>query len=118
VLLDTFWQPSRKIIFSWIGVYCTIPWFVDLTLLLRILAVYPPLTTPRKKRIAVLAFPILIKAVRLSLLIVGKVLWYSEFMRAPDPWVSADRELHVVWIKVEWTLQMVDNGYWKSQLSL
>jgi len=94
-----------------------IPFMVELTLLLRILAVYPFNTTPRIKFVAIMTFPVLMKIARLvnlCITLVNLSRSLARYNRSTDqnPYASG-----VVSIKtlpnseIEWFLQVFDNFY-------
>ena len=54
------------------------PWVVELILTYRILAVFPPSLTSRQKLCAIFAFPVAVKAARLTCIII----YYHQYIPA------------------------------------
>jgi hypothetical protein len=87
------------------------PWVIDLTLLLRIVAVYPPPSSSRRVLVAALGLPLIIKVVRLTVVLTGLIKWHATLMRSTELLASAAQMLRSKWAKTEWALRCVDNGY-------
>lgn len=86
------------------------PWIVDNVLLIRLLAVFPFQRTPLVTFIAIFAFPIAVKSVRLAVVLKAAVHWATVLLHSGDPIaasLAADSSFEV---KVEWALQIFDNG--------
>jgi hypothetical protein len=87
------------------------PLLTDCILLLRVVAVYPPSITPRRKFGCIIAFPMLAKAVRFA----SYVMFYIEAARSADKPVGnygiASTLLwnHIPWAKVELFMAVFDN---------
>ena len=67
--------------------------------------------TPSKKLAAVFAFPVAIKIIRLSAVIVYYHNWIRDTNRAPNPLQAAEDVdyKHSPYAKLEWFLQIFDN---------
>jgi hypothetical protein len=61
----------------------TSPWVIDLVLLLRLYAVFPIASTPKRIICAVFAFTTCIKAARLGFCVANMVLWVHSVPRDP-----------------------------------
>ena len=87
------------------------PWLSEFVLTLRLLAVFPPSRTPRKTLALVFAFPVIIKLVRFVVLImfirhfVGEMKGYAVIYEA----VMAVDYRHIIYVQLEWYLQIFDN---------
>lgn len=89
-----------------------VSWISELVLLLRLVAVFPIQLTGRKTLMAILAFPIFVKIVRLACM----VCYYVQFSEVAPPYGNNILTIelgptHSPYIKVEWTLEIFDNGY-------
>jgi hypothetical protein len=64
-------------------------WVVDLTLLMRLIAVYPYSSTPTSKFIAIFAFPAIIKIARIALIVSSEVL-YAKLVHSVNSFAVQD----------------------------
>jgi hypothetical protein len=60
-------------------------WVVDVTLLMRLLAVFPLSSTSRSKFAAILTFPILIKTARIALIVASVSIWSKTVTDVSNP---------------------------------
>ncbi|EKM54747.1 uncharacterized protein PHACADRAFT_97703 [Phanerochaete carnosa HHB-10118-sp] len=117
VSLSAILHPTESISstdFSAFGIFFGIaPWLAELVLALRLLIVFPPSQTPKAKLAAVFAFPVAVKIVRLSCLIVYYHHWIRETDHAASGLQAAETVdyRHSPYSKVEWFLQIFDNSY-------
>ncbi len=101
---------SKGLLLTVISFAVVSPVFIDSILLLRILAFYPPKTTPTTKLIAVLIFPVILKCGRFTVI----VMYLNSFMngsgKLPNVLLAAGSNWPKnPYITAEWTMQMVDN---------
>jgi hypothetical protein len=96
------------IVFSCFTVY--LPWVVDLVLLVRLAAVYPPSTLPLRSTIAIFAFPVAVKTVRA--VVIG--MFCAEFAHNIHINGVSSSLLVIIgtpyYSKIEWFLQFFDNA--------
>jgi hypothetical protein len=91
---------------------CTVailPWIIDLTLLLRLLAIYPPRTQALSTTVCVFAFPIAIKLARL----ISIALYINEYFSSKRYATSGEgivAAIHGPFVKAEWFLELFDNA--------
>ncbi|EKM52486.1 uncharacterized protein PHACADRAFT_260933 [Phanerochaete carnosa HHB-10118-sp] len=88
-----------------------VTWISELVLLLRLVAVFPIQLTGRKTLLAIMAFPVAVKLVRLACL----VCYYVQFSEVAPPYGNnvltiQDGPANSPFIKVNWTLEIFDNG--------
>jgi hypothetical protein len=115
ILLSPFNVPSTTgvMVFAWFSFHAA--WLVDLILIFRLLAIFPPKTTPRTQLLTVFALPIALKSARLACLSVA----FADFrcgtnvQRAGSVWgcdfndSGPHRSPYSI---VAWSLQVLDNG--------
>jgi hypothetical protein len=85
------------------------PWLVDLVLLLRLAAVYPPRTLTAGTSITIFAFPVLVKITRA--VVIG--LFCSDITRKLQGNGFSSTfsvGVHTPYSKIEWFLQFFDNA--------
>jgi hypothetical protein len=109
-ILSPFAEPDYPETLAWAFVNSLIPWVVDLTLLLRVIAVYPPRTTSFMTLVLILAFPVACKIIRLAIIIRSKIAFYDDMVATKEIFGAALRALRGLWPKIEWALQMADDG--------
>ncbi|KAG6816332.1 hypothetical protein H0H93_008184 [Arthromyces matolae] len=103
--------PGDKLIFATIVFDVILPIIIDSVLLFRLLAFYPPMTTPRATFIQVLTFPVLVKCGRLA-----SVTLFLHQMNQTDGQGSIAILAGQLWFRnpymiSEWFLQIADNLY-------
>ena len=93
------------------SVFVFAPWLTELVLLLRLLVIYPPGRTSKKMLALVFTFPILVKLVRMTCLIVYLHTYVRETEHNPLAWRSADNSnfRSTPYTDVERFLQIFDN---------
>ena len=89
-----------------------LPWISELVLLLRLVAVFPVQLTGRKTLMAIIAFPVVVKLVRLACMI----CYFVQFSRVAPPYGNNIVTVRMSptespFMKAEWTLEIFDNGY-------
>jgi hypothetical protein len=85
-------------------------WIVDLTLLLRLVAIYPPRSLSRSTAFAIFAFPIVVKLGRLITIVLFIKRWVT-LVNGLDNVLGAVVEIaHGPFSKAEWLLEFVDNA--------
>jgi preprotein translocase subunit SecE len=86
-----------------------LPWLVDLTLLFRLVAIYPPRTQALSTTIAVFAFPVAVKLARLVLIsLFIKEYAYSIHLNIVQDAVVVSAK--IPYGRAEWFLQFFDNA--------
>ena len=88
-----------------------VPWIAELVLLLRLVVVFPPQLTGRRAFAAIIAFPVIVKLVRLACMI----CYYVQFARDAPKFGNGvitvqNGPTQSPFVKVEWTLEIFDNG--------
>jgi hypothetical protein len=87
------------------------PWVLDLALLLRMLAMFPPRVTSLQTRVALFTFPIVLKAVRFIIIVVWAVDWFRITSSTGDVLSSLDKAWNgKPYIKADSVLQIFDTG--------
>jgi hypothetical protein len=81
-----------------------LPWVIDLTLLLRLVAIYPPRTQTLSTTASIFAFPIAIKLVRMVViaLFIRGYFTSGRFDFSGEGVVAA---IHGPFVKAEWVLE-------------
>jgi hypothetical protein len=88
------------------------PWLIDWVLFARIITVYPARSTPRSMRLAIIAFPLAVKAARLAVAILFTYEWNNNYEKQTDyTQVETISWAHWPLPKAELSLQLVDNGH-------
>jgi hypothetical protein len=64
-------------------------WLVDLTLLMRLIAVYPYSSTPTSKFFAIFAFPAIVKVARIALIATSETL-YTKLVHSVSSFAVQD----------------------------
>jgi hypothetical protein len=87
------------------------PWVVDIVLFARLVAVYPYRSWARLRFVSIIAFPVVVKGIRLACVIVQEL----EFVHTSNGLqtsaaAAASRQGWSNWATAEWTLQLADNG--------
>ena len=91
-----------------------IPWLADIILACRLLVVFPPRTTPKRKLLALFAFPVIVKSIRLAAVIVFFQGFQTKLRGArgnPLQLLLQYGYHNSPWTKVEWFLEIFDTGY-------
>ncbi|EJD43389.1 hypothetical protein AURDEDRAFT_125841 [Auricularia subglabra TFB-10046 SS5] len=111
-ILSPLVHQSENEYFAFEVAYSITPWLVDLVLFLRLMTVFNPKQTKRSTLLAVFAFPVAIKALRLAMIITFAIQWHrhinhigSALLAAGQTWATS------FCVKVEWVSQIFDNGY-------
>ena len=90
------------------------PWLAELILACRLLAVFPYRSTPRLTFIAIFAFPVIVKSLRLFSVIAYFVDYGRKYVDASGN-AYEDALQHGFrdspWAKMDWILQIFDNAY-------
>jgi hypothetical protein len=111
-MLSPLSAASRPIAHGWAYVSALTGWIIDWALLLRVIAVFPRPTTSRRVLVAILAFPVVCKMVRLSFIIYPNEHIFARSLEGgEDVYKSAERALKSASSIAHWSLQMVDNGW-------
>jgi hypothetical protein len=101
----------KQTVFAFACLFTTTPWIIDLVLVLRLAAVYPPKITTRLTTVAIFAFPVVIKIVRLVMIILYNVSFWGDINKA-SLLNSLSIPAHAFpYSKAEWILQIFDNGF-------
>jgi hypothetical protein len=87
------------------------PWVIDLVLILRLYAVFPVATTPRRKICAVFAFTACIKMARLGFGIANAALWVPTVAQDPSTAYSPSNShsVHSSWQKAAAACDLIDH---------
>ena len=102
---------SQSVYLAFGVVLSFLSWISELVLLLRLVAVFPVQLTGRKTLMAIIAFPVAVKLARLACM----VCYYVEFAKVEPPYGNNIVLVRMgptrsPFIKVEWTLEIFDNG--------
>jgi len=98
---------------SFVTLFLLSPWLIDIALVVRLLAVFPPLSTPRTKFAAIFTFPALIKLARLVMLILLACEWERGSRSLKQNNIGAGNSAswaHSPYFKAEWICQILDNA--------
>jgi hypothetical protein len=85
VLFNPLAGVSRQVYIAFPLVQSLATWVVDLSLLVRLVAVFPLAATPTRKFVGVFAVPTVVKAARLSLIAMSIVQYAPTVMNVSDP---------------------------------
>jgi hypothetical protein len=84
------------------------PWLIDLTLLLRLVAVYPPHFNSIRTSVAVFAFPVVVKLARA--IAIGMFCdHFARNIQGNDVFSAFSIGLNTPYGRIEWFLQLFDN---------
>ncbi|KAG8215920.1 hypothetical protein J3R82DRAFT_7892 [Butyriboletus roseoflavus] len=103
------WPVAVNLAIGFISVWQSI--IVDLTLLIRVISVYPLAQLGPIRFSLLVAIPVLLKLLRvINLIVFTKVL--VDAMNGPNAIVMAESAFSSIpYIKIEWAAQMIDNTY-------
>jgi hypothetical protein len=89
-------------------------WLVDIVLFFRLIAVYPYRRGQAKRFLRIIAFPVVVKIVRLvAVAMISQESIHAAFQASATEATatsSTSARGWSNWPKVEWSLQIVDNG--------
>lgn len=103
---------SNQEFFAFMIIFSLTPWVVDFVLLFRLFAVFNRNQTRLSILAAVLAFPVAIKILRLSLLVTFAVQWHKAVDNIGDAVIAAEGTWRSsVCPKIEWISQILDHGF-------
>jgi hypothetical protein len=92
-----------------IAILAVVPTFiVDIALFFRLVAVYPRVTTPRLLLIAILAFPVMLKILRVGEWVAWVIDGTRHNLKVKVGYVQSDLQRHLT--VARWVLTLVDNG--------
>lgn len=96
-------------VFAFGVIFVFTPWIIDLALLLRLTAVYPPSMQNKLATISVFAFPVLVKVARLVMIILYTRIFWNDLSGngISSTLISA---VNAPYTKAEWFLQIFDNA--------
>lgn len=111
VLTDPFnIKDFTQKVFGFGVIFVFTPWIIDLALLLRLAAVYPPNKQQKLATVSIFAFPVLVKIARLVMIILYTRIFWNDLSGngISSTLVSA---VTAPYTKAEWFLQIFDNAY-------
>lgn len=92
-----------------IPILAVVPTFImDIALFFRLVAVYPRMTTPRLMLIVILAFPVVLKILRVGEWIVWAIDGSRHIFKLKVGYVQSDLQRRLT--VARWVLTLVDNG--------
>ncbi|KAK7471155.1 hypothetical protein VKT23_002566 [Stygiomarasmius scandens] len=103
-------DPTEDLVYNIL--YIWLPWITEAVLILRVIIVYSPGYTSVLRIVSILAFSIIIKAVRAAVNIVFLVQWHKSTSSSGNVnQFSTTTGLNTWMAKTAWILELVDNLY-------